>query len=152
MKWLVGASASDVATLRVVLDALHPAKVEPDYAGDAYRGVMRRRRQAKREAKRPKKKAARKLKRRSYDAFQPNATHSAKAWETLKGSTGALSAKEIGELIGVPAQRASSIMCALYNGRHGRVIERTKSKAARGDGSVAWSWLYRHAPRNGVSP
>lgn len=106
----------------------------------AYAGVMKKRRQTKKRVSK-----SRRITRRSYDDFSPRAINAQRVWEALKQSSGALSAGDIASYLGdMSQQRASGTLCALYKGRHKRVLRREKHTKTGADGGGVWEWRYTY--------
>jgi hypothetical protein len=71
-----------------------------------------------------KPKAKKKTTRRSYNDFNPRAVHQQRVWEALTQSSGQLTAKELGEVLELPAGRVSAALSALWQGRHRKKMSR----------------------------
>lgn len=148
LRWLVDASAQDAATVRKVLDALHPTIGKQDVidGGPTLPKVSG----FKTSSRRPKPPKA---KRRSPFAFKPYGTFkdptstTAKIFDALKGSSGPLTAKEVAELFGLKINRASALLGALHEGRNGAVIKREALTRKGADGMVTRYFAYRYVPR-----
>lgn len=79
---------------------------------------------AKRAPRASKATKAKRIRRRPYGKFHPHGKNQSKVWEALTQSTGWLSSDDLAPILDIPMMRVSSALSALYQGRHGRKLER----------------------------